>query len=230
MNALVETSAIHKTYHLGETPVPVLRGIDIRIERGEFVALMGPSGCGKSTLMHILGCLDRPTSGGYLLDGRETGNLSDNQRAALRNTYIGFVFQSFHLLNSFTALENVALPLFYRKSSGDWENRCRQALKRVGVFQRAAHRPLEMSGGEQQRVAIARALVTEPQLVLADEPTGNLDSTSGEGILELLKDLCREGTTLLMVTHDPHAASIAKRILYMRDGQLTGQEMHHAAG
>jgi putative ABC transport system ATP-binding protein len=217
---VIETHELTRTYMMGSTQVNALRDASFTVTRGEFVALMGPSGSGKSTLMHLLGCLDRPTSGQYILEGTSVDRLSEEQRARVRNRRIGFVFQSFNLLNRMNTLENVGLPLLYGANDRNWQERAKQALKRVGLGKRLWHRPNELSGGERQRVAIARALVHDPALILADEPTGNLDSANGDEIMRLLVELCREGRTLLMVTHDAHCASYASRIITMRDGRM----------
>jgi len=217
---MIELNNIVKIYQMGQIEVPALRGVSCRIEKGEMVAIMGPSGCGKSTLMNIMGCLDIPTSGSYLLDGAEVSKLSDSQLAEVRNRKIGFVFQSFNLLRRTSALANVELPLLYRNSS-DSKKLAQEALERVGMGPRAAHGPTELSGGEQQRVAIARALVTHPPIILADEPTGNLDSRSSHEIIAILEELNREdGITIVLVTHDREIAAHTQRIILLRDGQI----------
>jgi putative ABC transport system ATP-binding protein len=218
---VIETRDLTRIYQMGASQVRALDGVSLQVARGEFAALMGPSGSGKSTLMHLLGCLDRPTSGEYLLEGETIERISEEKRAQLRNQRIGFVFQNFNLLNRMTVLENVGLPLLYARDDRGWQEKARQALKRVGLGKRLKHKPNELSGGERQRAAIARALVHNPALVLADEPTGNLDSANGEAIMRLLAELCREGHTLLMVTHDLHCASYAGRVIQMRDGRIT---------
>ena len=223
--SLIELHDIRKTYSLGEIDVPVLKGITLSIEKGEYVALMGASGSGKSTLMNILGCLDRPTSGDYLFDGREVGRLSGDERAKLRNKYIGFVFQSFNLLPRTSALENVCMPLYYTAgdiSSREAAKRGRAMLERVGLADRMDHEPSQLSGGQQQRVAIARALINDPQLLLADEPTGNLDAATGREILELLTRLRRENPALsiLMITHNPDLEKYADFVAVLADGVL----------
>ncbi len=217
---VIETEKLTRTYRLGTTEVCALRGVSVQVVAGEFVALMGPSGSGKSTMMHLLGCLDTPTSGRYVLEGRDVGQLSARERATVRNRRIGFVFQTFNLLPRLNALDNVLLPLLYRGNVNDARRRGVEALKRVGLAQRAQHRPTELSGGERQRVAIARALITDPALILADEPTGNLDSQTGTEIMQLLTALSVDGRTIIMVTHDANVAAYAQRVVHMRDGQI----------
>ncbi len=218
---IIETQALAKSYPMGTGQVRALRGVDLCVEAGEFVALMGASGSGKSTLLHLLGCLDRPTSGIYRLEGRDVAGLTAAERARVRNLRIGFVFQTFNLLANMTALENVMLPLLYRpRGPVDAGKRAAASLARVGLAGRAQHRPTEMSGGERQRVAIARALVAEPAIILADEPTGNLDSATGREIMKLLAELCACGHTIVMVTHDAQVAAYAGRVLHMSDGRL----------
>ena len=219
---VIEAQGLGRTYHMGAAQVRALRGVDVRIAPGEFVALMGPSGCGKSTLMQLLGCLDTPTAGRYWLEGQDVGTLSGDERARLRRTRIGFVFQTFNLLPRLTALENVALPLLYQRRVPDVRERAASALAHLGLDHRANHHPSEMSGGECQRVAIARAVVARPGIILADEPTGNLDSRTGAEIMRLLDRLNAEGRTLLVVTHSAEVAAHAGRILQMRDGQIVG--------
>jgi ABC-type lipoprotein export system ATPase subunit len=223
---LMRLEDIHKTYYLGEVEVPVLRGVSLSIRRGEMVALMGASGSGKTTLMNILGCLDHATSGTYWFDGQEMSGLSPNQRALVRAEKLGFVFQSFNLLARTTALQNIVMPLDYsphRHSSGEARRLARTLLGRVGLADRANHEPSQMSGGQQQRVAIGRALVNRPALVLADEPTGNLDSHTSEEILQMFSALNQsEGLTIILVTHDPQVAQHAKRIIHIRDGLIDG--------
>jgi putative ABC transport system ATP-binding protein len=217
---LIEAEGLTKVYRMGKAEVHALRGVDLHIRRSEFVALMGPSGSGKSTLMHLLGCLDTPTAGDYWLEGQAVSALSGDGRARVRNNRIGFIFQTFNLLPRLSALDNVALPLLYERRTKNARGRAIGALERVGLGHRVDHRPTEMSGGERQRVAIARALVAEPAIILADEPTGNLDSVTGTSILQLLAALNEEGRTLLLVTHDAQVAAYAHRILQMRDGLL----------
>ena len=226
-NAVVEVEALTKVYQMGKVEVHALRGVSMQMLRGEFIALMGPSGSGKSTLMHLLGCLDTPTTGRIQLNGQEVSSLSDHERASIRSRQVGFVFQSFYLLPRFTTLENVLLPLIYQGRLNGVKNRAREALDRVGLSGRLSHSPAELSGGEKQRVAIARALITDPELLLADEPTGNLDSVTGEEILNLLADLHADGRTILMVTHSEVAASYAERVIFMRDGQIINGEGIH---
>ena len=221
MDWVIEAQDIKKIYQMGEVEVRALNGVSFRIKRGEVVALMGPSGSGKSTLMNILGCLDRPTHGNYVLDGEPVESLNDDQLADIRNRKVGFVFQSFNLLSRTTALANVELPLRYSGQRTGRKERARAALESVGLSDRMLHRPTELSGGQQQRVAIARALVNNPAILMADEPTGNLDSKVGQEIINLLLNLNqKQGTTLIIVTHDPNIASRARRIIRLRDGLL----------
>jgi putative ABC transport system ATP-binding protein len=223
----IQTENLTRTYMVGSSIVNALRGANLEVEPGEFVALMGPSGSGKSTMMHLLGCLDTPTAGRYLLEGRDVSTLSKDERARVRNTRIGFIFQTFNLLPRLNALDNIMLPLLYGPDAGNVKPRAEQALERVGLAARAEHRPNELSGGERQRVAIARALVTDPALILADEPTGNLDSKTGRDIMSLLVELCAEGRTILMVTHDAQVAAHAGRILQMQDGEIVNEDLSH---
>ena len=216
---MIEVERLSKIYQMGEQKVSALDGVDFRIEKGEFVAIMGPSGSGKSTLMNLLGCLDLPSSGIYRLENLDIQDLKPDQLAEVRNRRIGFVFQSFNLLPRATALENTELPLLYGRVPKSTEIAF-QALERVGLAHRAKHKPTELSGGERQRVAIARALVNSPAIILADEPTGNLDSTTGKEILNLFLELNQEGVTLILVTHEQEIAKQAKRIMQMRDGKI----------
>jgi putative ABC transport system ATP-binding protein len=210
-----------KTYQMGDIEVNALRGLTVSIFRGEVVAIVGPSGSGKSTLMNILGCLDRPTSGSYLLDGESVAGLNDDQLANIRNRKVGFIFQSFNLLSRATALSNVELPLRYSGKKEGRKERARQSLIAVGLEDRMSHKPYELSGGQQQRVAIARALVNDPAIIMADEPTGNLDSKVGQEIMDLLLNLNHQvGTTLIIVTHDPKIAAQTQRIIRIRDGMV----------
>ena len=220
---LLQIQGLKRSYRTETVSVDALRGLDLEISRGEFVAIMGASGSGKSTLMNILGCLDRPTEGEFLLAGQLVSSMSRDQLAKVRNQTIGFVFQNFHLLPRTTALENVELPLLYSPDKPGWKelhNRAKEALAIVGLADRATHTPSELSGGQQQRVAIARALVTRPSILLADEPTGNLDSRTGLEIIGLFQQLNRDGLTIVMVTHEPDIARFARRVIVMRDGLI----------
>jgi putative ABC transport system ATP-binding protein len=220
---MIEIKNIVKIYKLGDVEVIALNEIDCRIEAGEIVSIMGPSGSGKSTLMNLIGCLDRPTSGKYLLDGTDVSSLNDDQLAEIRNKKIGFVFQSFNLLPQATAVANVELPLVY-SGVGNKRQRAFEALELVGMAQRATHRPSEISGGEQQRVAIARALVNTPSLILADEPTGNLDTQTSQGIMLLLQRLNSQGITIVLVTHEEDIAAYTQRTIYLRDGKIVSEK------
>lgn len=221
MSHVIEARDLTKIYVMGEVEVQALRGVSFTIGRGEVVAIMGPSGSGKSTLMNTLGCLDRPTSGEYFLDGESVATLNDDQLADIRNRKVGFVFQSFNLLSRQTAITNVELPLRYSGSKNGRRERAIEALKAVGLEDRMTHRPYELSGGQQQRVAIARAIVNNPAIIMADEPTGNLDSKVGREIMSLLLNLNKEsGTTLIIVTHDPTIAEQTQRVIRLRDGLL----------
>ncbi len=218
---LIKTEGIWKIYRLGKVEVQALRGVNLQVEKGEYLAIMGPSGSGKSTLMNILGCLDTPTKGKYFLEGRDVSSLSDDELSLLRNRKIGFVFQSFHLLPRTPAIHNVELPLIYAGvGKRERRKRAEQALEMVGLKDRMWHRPNELSGGERQRVAIARAIVNEPSILLADEPTGNLDSRSGEEIMEIFEELHSRGNTIIVVTHDPNIASRTSRIVRLKDGRV----------
>jgi len=221
MATMISIEDITKTFHLGEIDVPVLKGINLSVEDGEYVAIMGTSGSGKSTLMNIIGCLDRPTSGTYILDGRDLTTLDDDELADIRNQYIGFVFQQFNLLPRLTALENVMLPMLYADvPRSERLTAATEALTKVGLGDRLNSRPSKLSGGQQQRVAIARALVNHPALVLADEPTGALDSTTSHEIMVLLTALNQQGTTIVVVTHDATVAAQTKRVIQMQDGVI----------
>ena len=229
-NAVIQTSSLTREYVMGQVVLKALRGVDLTVRQGEFLALMGASGSGKSTLLSLIGLLDHPTSGQYWLENIEVSSLSRDQLATIRGRRIGFIFQNFNLLPRFSAWENVALPLAYRK--GEFKNdqqykKAMEVLTRVGLERRSGHNPMELSGGERQRVAIARALVTQPAVILADEPTGNLDSKTGKEIMSLLSELHAEGRTIIIVTHDINIARHANRICIMRDGILTEGESIH---
>jgi putative ABC transport system ATP-binding protein len=219
--ALIDTHDLWKTYAMGSEEIHALRGVSIQIERGEYVAIMGPSGSGKSTLMNLIGCLDTPSKGTYLLNGKRVSDMNDNELARIRNEEIGFVFQTFNLLPRATALQNVELPLVYAGAAAkERQERARTALAKVELADRMTHRPNEMSGGQRQRVAIARALVNNPSILLADEPTGNLDSKTGAEIMALFKRLHEAGNTIVLVTHEADVAAFAHRIVHLRDGQV----------
>jgi putative ABC transport system ATP-binding protein len=222
---MIELSNITKTYRMGEVDITVLSGISLKVQSGELIAIMGPSGSGKSTLMNIIGCLDRPTSGAYHFESREISTLSDDELAAVRNSKIGFVFQTFNLLPRFSALKNVEVPLIYSGVPARLRReRAVPVLEQVGLSDRMHHKPTELSGGQQQRVAIARALVNNPPLLLADEPTGNLDSRSGSEVLDILTGLNRQGVTIMIVTHDKDVAARCKRIINLKDGQIINDQ------
>ncbi|HET9263967.1 MAG TPA: ABC transporter ATP-binding protein [Vicinamibacterales bacterium] len=219
--SLIETRDLWKTYVMGEEEIHALRGVSIALEAGEYVAIMGPSGSGKSTLMNLIGCLDTPTKGSYLLNGKEVSEMNDDELARIRNEEIGFVFQTFNLLPRATALHNVELPLVYAGVPGKVrQERARQALEKVELTSRAGHRPNELSGGQRQRVAIARALVNDPSILLADEPTGNLDSKTGNEIMGVFDRLHQSGNTIIVVTHEADIAAYAHRVIHIRDGQV----------
>jgi putative ABC transport system ATP-binding protein len=219
--ALIETVDLWKTYVMGAEEIHALRGVSLQIERGEYVAIMGPSGSGKSTLMNLIGCLDTPSKGSYLLNGKQVSQMNDNELARIRNEEIGFVFQTFNLLPRATALHNVELPLVYAGvAAKDRQDRAKAALEKVELSSRMSHRPNELSGGQRQRVAIARALVNNPSILLADEPTGNLDSKTGLEIMGVFERLHQTGNTIVLVTHEPDVAAFAHRAIHIRDGQV----------
>jgi len=219
--ALIETRDLWKTYVMGTEEIHALRGVSVEIERGEYVAIMGPSGSGKSTLMNLIGCLDTPSKGSYLLNGKQVSEMNDNELARIRNEEIGFVFQTFNLLPRASALQNVELPLVYAGvTSKERQVRARAALDKVELTSRMTHRPNELSGGQRQRVAIARALVNNPSILLADEPTGNLDSKTGAEIMALFARLYEAGNTIILVTHEADVAAFARRVIHVRDGQV----------
>ena len=221
MSSLIQLVEVKKTYHMGDVDVHALRGVDMTIDAGEFVAVMGSSGSGKSTLMNIVGCLDRPTRGDYLLDGEAVGEMNREQLADIRNRTLGFVFQSFNLLTRTSAVENVELPLLYQGvHTKERVRRSKEALERVGLGKRMDHHPSQLSGGQQQRVAIARAIVGKPKVILADEPTGNLDSRTSVEVMALFQALGRDGITIVLVTHEPDLAARARRVIVVRDGLI----------
>ena len=222
---MIELNNVTKVYQMGEIEVRALRGVSLHIDEGEFLTIMGPSGSGKSTLMNVLGCLDAPTEGSYHLHGQDVSHLSDSQLAHVRNREIGFVFQMFNLLPRTTALRQVELPLMYAGiGAHERHERARAALEAVGLSDRAGHRPDELSGGQQQRVAIARALVTQPSIIMADEPTGNLDTHSGDEVLRIFQNLNEQGITVIFVTHDPEIAEYSQRVVHIRDGLIEKDE------
>ena len=224
---MINVDSVHKSYDLGETSVHALRGVTFSIEKGEFVSIMGPSGSGKSTLMNIVGCLDTPSKGTYLLNQRDVGKLDEEQLAGIRNQEIGFIFQQFHLLPRSTALENVALPLKYASvQRAEQLSRAEEVLNKVGLRDRLSHKPTELSGGEQQRVAIARALVNSPSILFADEPTGNLDSKTGKEVLEIFKELNEKGQTIVVITHENDIAKQSQRTITIKDGEIESDSIN----
>lgn len=228
MNHLIQLQNISKTYGLGDLQVYALKSVDLTIDSGDYCAIMGPSGSGKSTMMNMIGCLDRPTQGDYWLDGVAISHLSAKQLAGIRNRKLGFIFQQFHLLHQLTAVENVVLPMIYAGvPAGERESRAIAALQRVGLGDRLANRPNQLSGGQQQRVAIARAIVNQPKLLLADEPTGALDTQMSQEIMDIFADLNQQGMTLVMVTHDPEVAQRCRRTITFRDGSIVDQSFDH---
>jgi putative ABC transport system ATP-binding protein len=216
--SVLELKGVTKTYHIGDRELPILRGIDMRIDAGEFVAIVGPSGSGKSTLLHLMGALDKPSTGTVSIAGHNVASLDDAELAALRNQTIGFVFQSFYLLSYYTALENVCLPLIYAGTYAEKHELAEKLLHQVGLGERMSHRPNEMSGGERQRVAIARAFINQPSIIYADEPTGNLDSQNGAIVMQFLREINRQGTTVVLITHDAQVAAQARRLVRIQDG------------
>ena len=222
---MIKLKHIYKSYTLGELDVPVLQDVNLHVKPHEFVSILGPSGSGKSTLMNIIGCLDIPDSGDYILDGEYVDNCTEDQLSEIRGIKIGFIFQQFNLLPDLTAYENVEMPLLYRKiSSTERHERVMKTLKQVGLEERMQHKPSQLSGGQQQRVAIARVLASEPSIILADEPTGNLDSTSGKEIMDIIQNLWKAGNTIVLITHDINVANQAERKVYVRDGRLSDKE------
>jgi putative ABC transport system ATP-binding protein len=225
--AIAAIENLCKTYRLGARDLSVLRGLNLSIQEGEYVAIMGPSGSGKSTLLNVLGCLDRPTQGRYLLAGQDVSTLDDDQLSAIRGARIGFIFQSYNLIAQLNVIENIEVPLYYRRvPAGKSAARARELADMVGLKERLTHRPFELSGGEQQRVAIARALTNDPVMILADEPTGNLDSGSGAEIMQILDQLHQRGRTLIIVTHDPTVAARTQRTIHLLDGRIEREENH----
>ncbi|HLD49336.1 MAG TPA: ABC transporter ATP-binding protein [archaeon] len=222
MSHLIELKSVEKTYEMDEVGLQVLKDINMNVDKGECIAIMGPSGSGKSTMLHMIGCLDRPTKGEVIIDGKDVSRLSDSELAKIRREKIGFVFQSFHLIPSMSALDNVLLPMSFKKTfvGNEEKKRAEKLLDLVGLKKRKDHRPAQLSGGERQRVAIARALANEPEILLADEPTGNLDSQSGKEIIDLLVNLNKEGTTLVLITHDQNIAKYAEKIVRIKDGKI----------
>jgi putative ABC transport system ATP-binding protein len=226
---VITLEGVTKIYHAGEVEVPALKGLSLHIPEGEFIAIMGPSGSGKSTLMNLIGCLDQPTSGRYILDGYDVSALTDDQLAWIRNRKIGFVFQSFNLIPRASAVHNVEMPLIYAGDNQQRRERAMAALESVGILDRASHLPNELSGGQQQRVAVARALVTDPAILLADEPTGNLDSESSLEIMKLLRDLNHQGRTIVLITHEADIAAFASRVVRLRDGVIVSDQRQSVA-
>ena len=225
MDSVVRLTQVHKTYQMGSQQVNALAGVSVQFKRGSFWAIMGASGSGKSTMLNILGCLDRPTEGHYFLEGKEVGLLSDDELSEVRLQYLGFIFQSFNLIAQLTVQENIELPLYYLGwEAGSCAERAAELAEEVGLADRLHHRPAELSGGQQQRVAVARALANDPSILLADEPTGNLDSATGEQILTMLVELNAKGKTIIMVTHETHIAAHASHRLYLQDGQIDHAE------
>ena len=223
--ALIEINSLKKTYRTDAVETTALNEIDVQIEEGEFIAVMGPSGCGKSTLLNVLGLLDKPDSGSYKFQGEEMTSLSERQKSKLRKNHIGFVFQSFNLIDELNVFENIELPLIYLKvPSSQRSGMVKDMLERMGISNRASHYPQQLSGGQQQRVAVARALIADPKIILADEPTGNLDSGHGNEVMDLLTTLNKAGTTIVMVTHSPHDAGFASRIIKLFDGEVVDSE------
>src|SRR3989338_3779803 len=222
MSHLIELKSVEKTYEMDEVGLQVLKDINMNVDKGECIAIMGPSGSGKSTMLHMIGCLDRPTKGEVIIDGKDVSRLSDSELAKIRREKIGFVFQSFHLIPSMSALDNVLLPMSFKKTfvGNEEKKRAEKLLDLVGLKKRKDHRPAQLSGGERQRVAIARALANEPEILLADQPTGNLDSQSGKEIIDLLVNLNKEGTTLVLITHDQNIAKYAEKIVRIKDGKI----------
>jgi len=227
---VLATSSICRDFQIGKSVIRAVRNVDLTVHPNEFIALMGSSGSGKSTLLHLLGCLDAPTSGSYQFEGQEVNRLSKNQKALIRSRRIGFVFQSYNLLPRSSAEENVLLPLQYQGRIKNSREKANEALEKVSLSGRSRHHPSEMSGGERQRLAIARAIITQPAIILADEPTGNLDSATGEQIMQLFSALHRQGSTLLLVTHDPKVAAYAQRIITMKDGEIISDGGQHDLG
>ena len=227
MPPIVQFDNVRKSYQMGPNTVEALRGVSFGIEAGEYISIMGPSGCGKSTLLNLLGCLDRPTTGHYLLGGQDVSGMDDDALSAVRGSRLGFIFQSYNLIQQLTVVENIEIPLYYQdRPEAECRERASQLAARVGLDHRLEHKPFELSGGQQQRVAIARALVNDPLVILADEPTGNLDSNSGVEIMKVFDDLHAQGKTLILVTHDPTVGQRARRTIRLRDGQIESDVRH----